>query len=127
MQKRSLAGRLLRFGMTGVLVTLVHALIVVVCVENGLVGPAPANGAAFAGATLLSYLINTRWSFARPLHGQTLVRFVLVSLVGLCLAVLIASVAEQAALDYLLGIAAVAMVVPAMTFCMHNFWTYRDS
>ncbi|KRW66623.1 sugar translocase [Pseudomonas sp. TTU2014-105ASC] len=124
--QQSVAGRLLRFGMTGVLVTLVHTLIAIVCVETGLAGPALANGAAFTGATLLSYVINTRWSFARPLHGHTLVRFLLVSLVGLFLAVIIAGAMEQAAVNYLLGIAAVAMVVPVLSFCMHNFWTYRD-
>ncbi|WP_278362244.1 GtrA family protein [Stutzerimonas kunmingensis] len=124
--QRKVTERLLRFGMTGVLVTLVHALIVIVCVESALTGPALANGIAFTGATLLSYLINTRWSFSKPLHGRTLVRFLLVSLVGFCVAVGIASTAEQAAVDYQLGIAAVAMVVPVLTFCMHNFWTYKD-
>lgn len=126
MQEQSVTGRLLRFGMTGMLVTLMHALIAIACVEAGLAGPALANGAAFAGATLLSYVINTRWSFAKPLRRHTLARFLLVSLVGFCLAVTIAGAAEQAALDYLLGIAAVAMVVPVLSFCMHNFWTYKD-
>lgn len=126
MHRRSVTGRLLRFGMTGVLVTTVHALIAILCVETGLTGPALANGAAFTGATLLSYVINTRWSFAMPLHGRTLARFLLVSLVGFWLAVMIAGAVERAALDYLLGIAAVAAVVPVLTFCMHNFWTYKE-
>ncbi|RBA56865.1 GtrA family protein [Stutzerimonas zhaodongensis] len=127
MQRRGVTGRLLRFGLTGMLATLMHSLIAIACVETALAGPAMANGIAFIGATLLSYVINTRWSFARPLQGRTLARFLLVSLIGFCTAMTVAGAVERAALNYLFGIAAVAMVVPLMTFFLHNFWTYKGS
>lgn len=120
-----MAGRLVRFGLTGALVTAVHTLIVVAGVESGIVRPALANGVAFCCATLLSYWINTRWSFGAVLRGATALRFLLVSLIGLCLAVAVAAAIDKAGFDYLLGIVAIVIAVPLVTFCMHNFWTYR--
>ena len=37
----------------------------------------------------------------------------------------VACAAQVAGLNYLLGIVAVALTIPAFTFVLHNFWTYR--
>ena len=38
---------------------------------------------------------------------------------------LIAWSAQQMGLHYLVGIAAVAVALPGLSFVLHNFWTYR--
>jgi len=124
-EKSALIQRGLRFAVTGVFVTALHALVAVLFIH--FVAPLPpiANGVAFAVATVVSYLINTTWSFSARLQGRTLLRFLLVSAGGLLLAMVVAWAAQMAGLHYLLGIIAVALTVPAFTFVLHNFWTYR--
>jgi putative flippase GtrA len=124
-EKSALIQRGLRFAVTGVFVTALHALVAVLFIHFISAPPPLANGVAFAVATVLSNVINTTWSFSARLHGRTLVRFLLVSVCGFFLAMFVAWAAQMAGLHYLLGIGAVALTIPAFTFVLHNFWTYR--
>jgi len=117
--------RALRFALTGLVVTGVHVVAAVLFMHLILANPPLANGFAFVVATVLSYLINTLWSFSARLHGRTLGRFLVVSIGGFWLAMLVAWIAQNAGLGYLAGIAAVALIIPVFTFILHNFWTYR--
>ncbi|NYH07541.1 GtrA family protein [Pseudomonas moraviensis] len=124
-EKSPLIQRGLRFAVTGLFVTALHALVAVLFIN--FVSPVPplANGVAFIVATVVSYVINTTWSFSARLHGKTLLRFMLVSAGGFLLAMFVAWAAQMAELHYLAGIVAVALTIPAFTFVLHNFWTYR--
>lgn len=124
-EKSALIQRGVRFAVTGLFVTALHALVAVLFIN--LVAPQPplANGVAFAVATVVSYVINTTWSFSARLHGRTLLRFMVVSVCGFFLAMFVAWTAQMAGLHYLLGIGAVALIIPVFTFVLHNFWTYR--
>jgi putative flippase GtrA len=124
-EKTALIQRGLRFAVTGLFVTALHALIAVLFINFVAPQPPLANGVAFAVATVVSYVINTTWSFSARLHGRTLLRFSLVSVGGFFLAMFVAWVAQMAGLHYLLGIVAVALTIPSFTFVLHNFWTYR--
>ena len=124
-EKSALIQRGLRFAVTGVFVTALHALVAVLFIHFISAPPPLANGVAFAVATVVSYVINTTWSFSARLHGRTVVRFLLVSVCGFFLAMFVAWAAQMAGLHYLLGIGAVALTIPAFTFVLHNFWTYR--
>lgn len=117
--------RAIRFAFTGVFVTAVHAVIAVMFIQYLMPLPPLANGVAFVGATIVSYIINTTWSFSARMHGRTLFKFVTVSIVGLLLAMLVAWIAQEMGFNYLLGICAVALTIPLMTFVLHNFWTYK--
>ncbi|MEN5314444.1 GtrA family protein [Pseudomonas koreensis] len=123
--RSALIQRGLRFAVTGLFVTALHALIAVLFINFVAPQPPLANGVAFAVATVVSYVINTTWSFSARLHGRTLARFMLVSFGGFLLAMFVAWAAQLAGLHYLLGIGAVALIIPAFTFVLHNFWTYR--
>ncbi|MGF6125856.1 putative flippase GtrA [Pseudomonas frederiksbergensis] len=123
--KSAVIKRALRFAVTGVFVTALHAVVAVLFINFVVPLPPLANGVAFAVATVVSYLINTTWSFSARLHGRTLLRFMLVSGAGFLLAMFVAWAAQIAGLNYLLGIGAVALTLPAFTFVLHNFWTYR--
>lgn len=117
--------RAIRFTLTGIFVTGVHFVIAILSIEHMMLNPPLANGVAFAFATITSYLINTIWSFSGRLHGRTLSRFIAVSLVGFLLAMFVSWVVQELGFGYLLGICAVALTIPSMTFVLHNFWTFR--
>lgn len=115
----------LRFALSGLLATGLHVLIATAFIQIILPAPPLANGVAFIVATIFSYLINTLWSFSRPLHGRNLFRFFVVSCIGLFLAMTISGAAQYLGLHYLYGIGLVVCIVPPVTFLLHNFWTYR--
>ncbi len=114
-----------RFAVSGLVATGVHIAIAVTIIRLVLPWPMLANGVAFAVATVCSYLLNTLWSFSSRLHGKNLRRFLVVSMLGLILSVLISGWAEHVGLPYGLGIVCVVAVVPLVTFLLHRFWTYR--
>jgi putative flippase GtrA len=117
--------RAMRFACTGLFVTGVHVAIAVLFIQHILPLPPLANGVAFVGATAVSYFVNTFWSFSGQLQGKIFLKFLVVSIAGFWLAVLVAFIAQINGLGYLHGILAVALTVPPVTFLMHNFWTYK--
>ena len=92
--------RMQRFTVSGMLVTGLHVLVAANLINLLSLAPPLANGIAFVGATIFSYVINTCWSFSSPLHGKNLLRFVLVSIIGLLLAVTISGLAEFYGMHY---------------------------
>ena len=125
MLPHGLTRRMQRFAVSGILVTGLHVLVAASLIRLLLVASPLANGIAFVGATIFSYVINTRWSFSSPLHGKNLLRFILVSIMGLLLAVAISGLAEFYGMHYWFGIAGVISVVTPFSFLLHSFWTYK--
>jgi putative flippase GtrA len=115
----------IRFALTGILITGIHVVVAFLSVQYLAFPPAVANAVAFATATICSYLINTTWSFSSRLERANLYRFIAVSSVGLFLAVAVSAFVDQMGLHYGIGIFAVALTVPPVTFLLHNYWTYR--
>lgn len=122
---RCLTVRLFRFGLIGLLMTGLHFAIAVSLIKWGSVTPPMANGVAFLVSTIASYMLNTVWSFSRRIEGRTLIRFISVSLFGFFFTYVVASSVEYLGYRYLIGVFAVAFIVPPFTFLMHNYWTYR--
>lgn len=117
----------MKFGLTGVMVTGLHVVVALLLISTVLPVPAAANGLAFVVANLFSYAINTLWTFSHPLHGRSLVRFLLVSLFGFIIAVTVSGLAEWYGLHYWYGIGLVVCCVTPVTFLLHNFWTYGQN
>jgi len=114
-----------KFVATGLLNTAAHAAIAVTMIRWGQASLLSANVCAFTAATAFSYVVNTVWSFSGRIGGITLIRFLMVSLLGLALAAIISGIAERFELHYLLGIASVPIFVTPVTFTLHRLWTYR--
>ena len=117
--------RAFRFAVSGALATGVHVAVAAAMLKLFLLGPAVANGIAFAVATVGSFVVNTTWSFASRMDAARLLRFVVVSLVGCGLAMAVAAIAEAAGFGPWTGIGFVVLLVPPVNFVLHNAWTYR--
>ena len=115
-----------RFLTTGVINTAVHTCVAVALIKIAQTGPTIANVVAFITATWASYLLNTLWSFSRKLSGETLARFITVSVVGACVAGVVAGTCDILGAHYLVGIACVAIAVAPTSFLLHKYWTYRS-
>ena len=117
--------QIFRFGITGLVVTVLHTLVATIAIKFVMLSPPLANGIAFLVATLCSYQMNTRWSFAAVSDRKNFYRFWCVSGVGLVLAMLISGAADHWGQSYLVGIGLVVCVVPVVSYFLHNAWTYR--
>lgn len=122
---RNALGKAVRFCICGVLVTLVHVLVAVFLIERSQMGPPAANCLAFIVANILSYVINTKWSFSSKLHWGGFTRFLTVSTIGLTLSYSIAAIFQKVGLSYWSGIFFIVILVPVVTFMLHSLWTYK--
>lgn len=114
-----------RFLLSGVLATAVHFVVAAALIEQAQTEPALANAVAFTVATAFSYVINTLWSFSSVIDGRTLVRFVLVQLLGVGLAAGVSGTVDWFGLHYIIGIMCVPLFVTPVTYTLHRLWTYR--
>ncbi|NIF29507.1 GtrA family protein [Pantoea sp. Tr-811] len=115
------------FAVVGVANTTVHAGIVVLLMETLAPPAAIANGAAFVFANLMSYTLNSRFTFRSPMSFFGYRRFLLVSLVSLALTLLITSAVEYAGLHYVVGLLMVIFIVPVLNFLVMKIWAFAPS
>lgn len=118
-----------RFVITGILATAVHAITVLAMVS--LLTPAPsqviANGCAFVLANIFSYVTNSLWSFAAPLHGKNYAKFLAVSMISFLGTLSIAYLAEQIGLTPALGILLIVTIMTPVSFVLHRSWSFRGA
>ena len=117
----------IRFGLVGVTNTLVHAGIVVTLMEL-LAPPAyVANGVAFMFAIVMSYILNSRFTFKTPASFLGYRRFLLVSLVSLALTLAITSLVEFLGWHYAFGLLMVIFVVPVLNYIVMKLWAFSPT
>ena len=128
-RRREVLGQLLRYGLTGGLVTLVYALVYAGLVRGAHVAPLVANIAGYLVAVVLGYLLHSRWSFRG--HGQrdnaarTTIRFVLVSLLSLALNSLwVWIIVHGLHLSTLLPLVPISTVTPLVVFWLNRVWVF---
>lgn len=117
----------IRFGLVGVANTVVHAGIVIALME-ALAPPAfVANGVAFMFANLMSYALNSRFTFKTPVSFLGYRRFLLVSLVSLALTLLITWLVEYLGWHYGVGLAIVILVAPVLNYLVMKIWAFAPA
>lgn len=117
--------RLSKFGVTGVVATVIHVVVAMVVITKLAVAPYIANPIAFLIATGFSYAANTLWSFSSQMSHRTLWRYLGVSAFACLATAAISAAAESAQLDFRAGIVLVIVIVTPMNFALHSLWTYR--
>jgi putative flippase GtrA len=116
--------RALRFVLTGVGNTAVHAIVAIALIMIGGVSAGLANACAFLTATAVSYAINTLWSFgARPTRDNAF-KYGIVTAVGFVMATSLGATAAAWGWPPLGGVLFVSALVAPTNFLMHQFWTY---
>ncbi|WP_095048547.1 GtrA family protein [Pseudomonas sp. Irchel s3h9] len=114
----------IRFGLVGVANTAVHAGIVIMLMEACVPPAFVANGVAFFFANLMSYTLNSRFTFRLPMSFLGYRRFLLVSLVSLALTLLITSVIEFLGWHYGVGLILAILVVPVLNYLVMKVWAF---
>ncbi|MCR9104643.1 MAG: GtrA family protein [Gammaproteobacteria bacterium] len=117
-----------KFAVVGVINTLVYFVVTGSLVELALLAPVPASVVGFVFAVLVSFALNTAWTFRQTdqLHLR-FARFLIVSVTGMALnTVIMYLVVTQLQLHYLWGMLAVLFVVPPCNFVLNLRWSYKQ-
>ena len=119
----------LRFGLVGIVATLVH--VVTVLVMHYLAGFSTlwANAIAFLTAWTVSYIGNWLWTFEAPTaHSHSAPRYFFVGIAGFALNQVIVEITTNWwAWPMWLALVPVVMVVPLVSFLASRYWAYRKS
>jgi putative flippase GtrA len=126
-ERSALLGRVMRYGVAGLVATAIYVGAVILLVERAGLAPVPAAIIATIIVIVTSYAINRALVFdTNRTHTSAFSRFVAASLLGIALNAALMHVATGfLAWPYLAGAALSAAVVPPMNFVVNYLWTFR--
>jgi putative flippase GtrA len=116
-----------RFGITGVLATLVHTVMFLGLIKLTPVRPSVATVISFLCALTFSYRLHHAWTFrVIGQHRTFFARFVVIAVVGAALNFGIMSfMTDVLGRSPLVGLIAVLSVVAPLSFLFNRCWTFR--
>jgi putative flippase GtrA len=81
--------------------------------------------AAFPGAHIVSYLLNTRFVFRSGVSGATGARYLGSVAIAFAIALVLTFMLERLGAGALVVTLALACVLPVVNYTVHRLWTYR--
>ncbi|QVY62090.1 GtrA family protein [Cytobacillus gottheilii] len=124
--QRDLIIRFLKYSLVGCISVGVYFLSVFIFIEKYQWDPVIGSAAAFIIMTIVSFLINIRYTFNSRFTQRKLVRFLLVSLVGFLLnVILIFFIVHILSFHYFIGELVTVLVIPLVNFLLNNYWTFQ--
>lgn len=120
---------IVRYGIVGVMGTLIHFLVLLLLVRNYALSPILASSLGFIVVLLISYQLNKYWTFNQQKTQDKSTQFLKYSVVSGCGLILNTSVMyvsiEWLHLHYVIGQALVIVVVPIFNYIFNRNWTFR--
>lgn len=115
-----------RFGIIGVIATLVHVLVVSLLLNETVLSALLANLIAFLAAFSISFFGNYRWTFQSPgCPRQALVRYLLVSVTAFIVNTLaLTLILDNGWLSPLYAAISSASVVPIINYFLSRLWVF---
>lgn len=113
-----------KFGLVGLINTLIHAVILFAAVEVSKLHPVVGNFMAFLGANMASFIMNSYWTFKTAPEVRRYGKFLTSSLLALGLTLGIAGVFEFLDIHYGLGFLCIILLVPALNYWMLKRWAF---
>lgn len=121
---------LARFGLVGIAATILYAALVAVLTKSERIGftPAQASLAAYAAATLFSYLAHKSVTFVSGgSHRSEAPRFVLLAAAGLAIAYgAPALLTVKLGLPLIVPVVVTCLLVPAVNFFVLDRWVFAE-
>ncbi len=124
---RELSGQVVRFGLVGIISTLLH-MTVAFLLHYGLdASPQISNFTAFCFAWAVSYTGHFKWTFGgQSQHRDSAPKFMITSLIGLALNLSIVwLVSDFMKLPFYYAIGLVVTIIPIMSFFLSKFWAFK--
>ena len=126
-QTDSFFGKVLRFGIVGVLTALLHYGVLYIGVEVADLHATISSSLGFVVAVIFNYLMHYNWTFGEPApHGRTLRRYLVMISCGFVINAAVMFASDQWwSLHYLLAQALALVVVVLWNFVVSNTWVFR--
>ena len=124
---RQLIARMLRYGVVGIVSTVVYFLLVALLVEIYHQEPVLSAVIACAVITVMAYVLNYRWVFASARnHTFAFPSFLMATFISMTLNAGIMYLAVHVlGWWYGLGLVLTTIIVPPSNFLMNYFWCFR--
>ncbi|WP_338449488.1 GtrA family protein [Niallia oryzisoli] len=123
---KELSFKFMKYSFVGCISTLIYFISVFVLVEWFIYDPLYASALSFIFMTLISYLLNRKFTFGSTLSTKTLLRFLVVSLIGFIINFIIMYlIVKVFDLHYYLGELVTTLIIPVINFILNNYWTFR--
>lgn len=116
-----------RFGLVGILATLVHVLVAGGLIAQTDWSATAINAVAFVVANAVTYVGNALWGFQSSINWGTFGRHVVSSAMTLAFGSSTAYLLEHLGFSAWQVTLSVVLVVPAFSFVVHRFYTYRHA
>jgi putative flippase GtrA len=117
--------KIFRFMIVGALNTITHLVVFWFYVQFVNDNKFFANITAYILSSLISFCINTIWTFDREIRAVILLRFQLVSIFGLLISGFVGYVAQIYLWSIFFTVLVTALVVPVVSFFLHKRITYK--
>ncbi|HWQ42911.1 MAG TPA: GtrA family protein [Desulfosporosinus sp.] len=120
---------IIRYGLVGLLGTILHFSSLIALVELAHLDPVISSVVGFLLVLLISYYLNRNWTFcAVDRKKRQFLYYTMVSLIGLGLNSSIMFIdVHVLQWNYLYGQCLVVVVVPVSNFLMNRRWTFSDT
>ncbi|TBL69298.1 GtrA family protein [Paenibacillus thalictri] len=120
--------RMLKYGVVGLLGTLLHFALLYVLADAFRMEPVLASAIGFVIVLFVSYALNKYWTFQSSETGiGSFVKYTVVSVAGLLLNIGVMYTAVHILQwHYLIGQSLVILVVPCSNFIFNYYWTFRQ-
>ena len=126
---------LFRFGVVGVLATIVHYIVAILSVEAAGLVPLVANVIAFGCAFPVSFVGHLNWTFRDQTDGHSAAdrrhywgKFFATALAGLAVSQLVVFVlADALDIYHRIAFAAALVLAPTTVFVLSKFWAFRPA
>lgn len=115
---------LIIFAAVGVINTLIHSTAVISFVELLAINPVLANTFAFFISNILSYFMNSNWTFRVAPNLSGYLKFLIASTGSLFFAIAFSAFAEYMGWHYLIGLFLVIVISPLLTFLVYKTWVF---
>ncbi len=117
--------QILTFVVIGLSNTLVHGAVLAALVERFGVHLVMAHLISFGVANLISFYLNSQYTFKLVMSWRRYMKFLTASLVSLLLTLAISSWAQWYGLAYWQGFIGVIFLVPIFSFSIMKFWAFN--
>ena len=112
------------FALIGLSNTFVHGTVLILAVDFFNLSVELGHLVAFLISNVLSFFLNSIFTFKQPLSLSSYYRFLLASMLALALTLIISSTANYLGFHYLIGYCVVVATVPVLTFVTLKSWAF---
>ncbi|MBD3796131.1 MAG: GtrA family protein [Campylobacterales bacterium] len=116
--------QLSKYGLFGIIATLIHLLSAWGVIYLFDVSVFVANTVAFFTAFIFSYIFQTLFVFNSHFHVRKFIKFFLVQYGAFLLSYLLSNIVELQ--NSYLHTLLIVVIMPLVTFIIHKFWTFKE-